>query len=94
MLTQVRNFDRSLHNISVGSCAPIPFWEVSPVLSAAFPQMSITTETKIDEVLLSGLKNDWYQMIILSFSPIEDEFYCTKFLSEKMFLSVPKDHPS
>lgn len=93
MLSQVQTFARALSNISVGTCAPIPIWELSPVLSASFPQMSITTELATDERLLNGLTHDTYQMVVLSFAPEEEEYFSTKFLSEKMFLSVPKTHP-
>lgn len=93
MLSQVQAFAKSLSNISVGSCAPIPIWELSPVLSASFPQMSITTEISTDERLLNGLARDRYQMVVLSFAPAEEEYFSVKFLSEKMFLSVPKSHP-
>ena len=93
MLTQVQAYARTLSNISVGTCAPIPIWELSPVLSASFPQMSVTTEISTNEQLLSGLANDRYQMVVLSFAPSEEEYFSVKFLSEKMFLSVPKSHP-
>lgn len=93
MLTQVQAYARTLSNISVGTCAPIPIWELSPILSASFPQMSVTTEISTNEQLLSGLANDRYQMVVLSFAPSEEEYFSVKFLSEKMFLSVPKSHP-
>ena len=93
MLTQVQAYARTLSNISVGTCAPIPIWELSPVLSASFPQMSVTTEISTNEQLLSRLANDRYQMVVLSFAPSEEEYFSVKFLSEKMFLSVPKSHP-
>ena len=93
MLTQVQAYARTLSNISVGTCAPIPIWELSPILSASFPQMSVTTEMSTNEQLLSGLANDRYQMVVLSFAPSEEEYFSVKFLSEKMFLSVPKSHP-
>lgn len=93
MLSQVQTFARTLSNISVGTCAPIPNWELSPVLSASFPQMSVTTEISTNEQLLAGLAHDRYQMVVLSFAPTEEEYFSIKFLSEKMFLSVPKRHP-
>lgn len=93
LLSQVQTFAKSLSNISVGTCAPIPIWELSPILSTSFPQMSITTELAINERLLNGLAHDNYQMVVLSFSPTEEEYFSAKFLSEEMFLSVPESHP-
>ena len=93
MLSQVQTFAKALSNISVGTCAPIPIWELTPVLSATFPQKSITTEVSTDERLLKGLELDQYQMVVLSFAPPSEEYFSVKFLSEKMFLSVPENHP-
>lgn len=93
LLSQVQTFAKSLSNISVGTCAPIPIWELSPVLSTSFPQMSITTELATNEWLLNRLAHDKYQMVVLSFSPTEEEYFSAKFLSEEMFLSVPESHP-
>lgn len=93
MLDQVYSFDRSLRNISVGSCAPIPFWELTPVLSSLFPRMSVTTQVDTDEHLLKGLSQNLYQLIITSTRPDEDNLCTTKFCTETMSLSVPKSHP-
>lgn len=93
MLSQVQAFAKAQSNISVGTCAPIPLWELIPILSSAFPQMSVTTEISTNENLLDGLKHDKYQMVVLSTKPEEEAYFSAKFLSEKMFLSVPKNHP-
>lgn len=93
MLTQVQDFARSQKNIAIGSCAPIPLWEILPIFSAAFPQFSMTTEIATDEQLLNGLQRDKYQMAVLSYAPASEEYFSAKFLSEQMFLSVPKNHP-
>lgn len=93
MLSQVQTFAKALSNISVGTCAPVPIWELTPVLSATFPKMSVTTEISTDEHLLEGLEHDRYQMVVLSFASAAEEYFSVKFLSEKMFLSIPKNHP-
>ena len=42
----VRAFDRSLHTITVSSCAPAPLWRLLPALSDAFPDMTISSAIK------------------------------------------------
>ena len=38
---RIRDFDRKSKTISVGLCAPAPAWILTPLLSAAYPQMTI-----------------------------------------------------
>lgn len=93
MLEQVYGYNRSLRNISVGACVPIPFWELTPVLSALFPQMSITTQTEDDERLMKGLSKGHYQIVVTSYDPQGEDLHCAKFRTESLSLSVPKSHP-
>lgn len=93
MLEQVYAYDRNLRNISVGSCAPIPFWELTPVLASLFPKMSVTTQTDDNERLIRGLHQNHYQIIVTSIDPKNSDFYTSKFRTESMSLSVPKSHP-
>lgn len=93
MLDQVYSFDRSLRNISVGSCAPIPFWELTPVLSSLFPKMSVTTRIDTNERLLKGLYQNLFQLIVTNAKPDDDSLHVDRFFTETMSLSVPKTHP-
>ena len=93
MLEQVYAYDRNLRNISVGSCAPIPFWELTPVLTSLFAEMSVTTRTEDNDHLIKGLKQNLYQLIVTSCDPKNSDFYTAKFITESMSFSVPKSHP-
>ena len=93
MLEQVYAYNRNLRNISVGSCAPIPFWELTPVLASLFPKMSVTTQTDDNERLIRGLNQNHYQIIVTSIDPENSDYYTAKFRTESMSLSVPKSHP-
>ncbi len=93
MLEQVYAYDRNLRNISVGSCAPIPFWELTPVLTSLFAEMSVTTRTEDNDHLIKGLKQNLYQLIVTSCDPKNSDFYTAKFITESMSVSVPKSHP-
>ena len=93
MSEQIRRFDRSRHTIFVGSCAPAPLWEIVPTLSELYPDLTIATEMKEPEILLRGLREKTYQMVILPF-PVEREgLRCVKYEEEHLFFSLPPAHP-
>lgn len=92
MAEQLRAFDRSRHTISVGSCAPAPLWEVAPLLSDLYSDMTISSEMKDKDCLLQGLQDGSYQVILLP-EPLEaPDLYCTKYGEEHLFFSLPPAH--
>lgn len=92
MAEQLRAFDRSRHTISVGSCAPAPLWEVAPLLSDLYSDMTISSEMKDKDCLLQGLQDGSYQIILLP-EPLEaPDLYCTKYGEEHLFFSLPPAH--
>lgn len=93
LVEQVRAFDRSQRTISIGSCAPAPLWELVSMASRLYPDMAISSEMKDSQVLLSGLKADVYQFIILPFAAEAPEFYCFPFEREQLYFSLPPAHP-
>lgn len=65
MEERLRLFDRSRRTLSVGGCAPVPLWDLFPLLSRLYPQMNVSTEMKnSDEELLAGLNKEMYQLIV------------------------------
>ena len=46
LVAHVRAFDRSRHTISVGSRAPAPLWDISPLLSDLYSDMTIACDLK------------------------------------------------
>lgn len=93
MLERVRTFDRSRHTISVGSCAPAPLWDISPMLSSLYPHMTIMTEMKELDVLSDGLYNKTYQIIILTEKTKDNSCECFRWGEEHLYLSLPANHP-
>lgn len=93
MTKEIRHFDRTQHTIFIGSCAPAPLWEILPTLSDLYPDMTISTEIKECEMLIRGLKDGTYQMIILPYSVDLEGVSCTEFRKEHLFFSLPKAHP-
>ena len=94
MEERVAAFDRSLHTISVGSCAPFPVNELIPQLQEQFIGMTLSTELQSsDDRLIRGLRNHLYQMVLLHECPPDHDLLCQKYLEEKLYITIPEDHP-
>ena len=93
MVAGIRSFDRQQRTISIGSCAPAPLWTLLPELADQYPEMTIASEMRDQDVLIQGLLDDTYQMIILpclqEIGQVESRKYC----EEHLFFSLPPAHP-
>lgn len=90
---RLRLFDRSRRTISLGTCAPVPLWDLSPLLAGLYPRMTVSTELKnSDGELLEGLEKGLYQLIA-THNPPGAGLYGQPFRRERLFLSVPPAHP-
>lgn len=94
MTKEIRHFDRTQHTIFIGSCAPAPLWEILPTLSDLYPDMTISTEIKECEMLIRGLKDGTYQMIILPYSVDLEGVSCIEFQKEHLFFLFAQSPPS
>lgn len=93
---RVRTFDRSLHTISIGYCAPIPQQVLTPILNDCFEGMTISSEMGDDLNFLDKLKSHTYQLIVTHNEPGEsmsNDFYWQKCGHETLFLAVRPSHP-
>ncbi len=93
MISRVQAFDRSRRTILLGSCAPAPLWEIPPVLSDLYPDRTISSEMRENRVLLQGLRDGVYQLIILPYPVEEPGIACVKYGEEHLFFSLPPAHP-
>lgn len=93
MVEQVRAFDRSRRTILIGSCAPAPLWNLLSLVTQFFPNMTISSEMKGDAVLLDGLREGVYKLIVLTEEVQDDGLYCQRYGEENLFLSLPPAHP-
>ena len=93
MTAAVKNFERSLHTISIGSCAPGPIMALHPFLLERFSGFSILSEEKPQETLLDDLLHKTYQIIITD-APIDaPEILSRRYCEERLYLTVPPAHP-
>lgn len=92
MIRQVRALDRSRHTISIGTIAPGPIMELSPLLSGHFSEMTVSTEIRDEETLLRGLRQGTYQMIILNRRVEDGELRCHPCGSEHLYVRLSPNH--
>lgn len=93
MVNQVRAYDRSKRTIALGCCAPVPSYELTPRLQQLFSDMTISSDIHNDDVLLHGLDNDIYQLIVTHKEPVDSCYFYMICGHEKLFVSVPPAHP-
>ena len=93
MIDKVHSFERSQHTISLGCCASVPLREFISLLSQLYPEMTITSELKTDDRLISGLCEGTYQIIVLHNPPSDDQLYSMICGHERLYLSLPMGHP-
>lgn len=91
MIDHVIHYDRSLRSITIGTCAPFPANEVMTVLQERLPNKTIIMETANDHQLITRLKNHTFQMIILPYNVDDPALFCVRFLTENLYISIPKD---
>lgn len=91
-LKSVREYDKSLHTITVSSCAPAPLWYVLPALAASYPSMTIASSLKGIPTILEELSAGLCQLAILPMDIPSDDYVTTPFLEENLSVCVPLSH--
>ncbi len=92
MVRRIKAYDRSLRSINIGSCAPFPMSELMPLLQDHFGDMLITSEIAELDIIEERLLDSTYQIGILNKPTENKELFCQRFISEHLFISVPKTH--
>lgn len=90
---KVKAYDRSLHTISIGYCAPVPQMVLTPILNNLFRGMTVSSDMTEDSRFEEKLKQGIYQLAVLHYKPDDDAFHCTKCGSETLYLSLPSGNP-
>lgn len=85
--------ERARHTIFVGSCAPAPLWTLLPQISAACPDMTITSEIRNLDRLQKSLEDHTYQLVVLPFAPKDPKLLCRKLGKELLYFTLPPAHP-
>ena len=94
LIDHVLAYDRSLRTVSIGSSSPFPINELMPALQEYLSEKTILTElVDTDELLLTGLKNRRYDLVILHSLPEDKTLYCQRYMDEQIYLTVDENHP-
>ena len=93
MKEEIYENDRIENNFVIGACTPSPLWSITSLfLKFYFGKYNIITKIENNSELIAGLKNDNYQMIILSKPYNEHDIQSVEYEKEELFLSVPQNH--
>ncbi len=89
---QVIAFDRSLHTISIGYCAPIPQRMLTPLINNTFSGMTISADMKSDEDFLEKLDNHSYELVVIHKKP-SDKYIYKEIGTEHLSLNISISDP-
>lgn len=90
---RVHDFDRSLHTLSIGFCAPVPQQVLTPLINSLYVGMTISSDMGDDKDYLKKLTNHDYQLAVLHYKPLDPQFYCKKIGHEDLFISLRPSDP-
>lgn len=93
LTVRVQDLARSRLTIAVGSDAPGPMWEAAAALNISNPDMTVKSEIKPEEALVTGLLDGQYQVIITDRAPEHPRIESREYIVETMWVSLPEDHP-
>lgn len=90
---RVTAFDRSLHTLSIGYCAPVPQVVLTPLINAVFDGMTISADMTDDADFLKKLEARTYQLAVVHEAPESDLFYSKKCGHEDLYISLRPSDP-
>lgn len=92
---RVQLAERSRLSVALGSCAPVPIQDIRPLLQELYDGMTVTPELNgSDEVLVEGLRQGRYQIVVTHQAPPQDEeLFCFPYREEHLALLAPVNHP-
>lgn len=88
----VRSFDRSLHTITVSSCAPAPLWGLLPALTRTFPDMTISSSIKGNGAVLKDLQSGSAVLGVLPQDMVPQGYSSILLLKEDLYACLPATH--
>lgn len=94
MENRIHAFDKSLHSLTIGSCAPGPLMRLLPAAMGLYPDMTVSSIVKPEETLLAGLEHSEYAVIILDHDLNPEAHHVQKYISEQLYISVDSSHPA
>lgn len=92
-IASVQAFDRSQRTITVVSCAPAPLWELLPLITRLYPDLSSTTRTANLPETERALKEGACDAVVLPYRPEDEELAVRHLMDEQLQLCIKREHP-
>lgn len=90
---RIKAYDRSLHTLSIGFCAPIPQAVFTPLLNNLFAGITISADMTDDSEFLEKLQQGIYQLAVVHEKPQGENFYWKKCGHEDLYISLMPGNP-
>ena len=91
-ILMVQDFDRKLRSITVASCAPAPLWLLSPRLSAAYPDNTISSSICNTNKIIEDVKSGAIDIGILPYAYQDASLQDVSFFTEHLSVCIPYEH--
>ena len=91
--SRVRAYDRSLHTLAIGFCAPVPQTVLTPIINNTFDGMTISADMADDAGFLDKIKKGIYQLAVVHEKPIDPCFTYVKCGHEALYISLKTGNP-
>lgn len=92
-LARVQEFDRNLRTITIVSCAPAPLWELLPLITRLYPDLSANTRIADLSETEHALKDGACDAVVLPYRPKDKSLWIRHLMDERLFLCVKQEHP-
>lgn len=90
---RMKDYKRSRTTVCVGSCAPGPMWLIASELIPRLQEKTVAYELRSAEEVEEGLLSGAYHLAILNRPAKKETFLCRKYVTERLFVSLPPAHP-
>ncbi len=85
---RVRDYDRSLHTIAIGFCAPVPQTVLTPIINSLYPGQTLSASMTDDAGFYDELRRGTMNLAVTHECPDDDTFFSKKCGHEDLFISL------
>ena len=89
---QVQAYHAKLHTISVKSCAPAPLWTLLPLLSARFPEQTVSSKLTEQNEIVDEVLSGTCEIGILSYPVSIRTITCIPIIQENLSVCISRSH--
>lgn len=89
---QVQAYHAKLHTISVKSCAPAPLWTLLPLLSARFPEQTVSSKLTEQNEIVDEILSGTCEIGILSYPVSVRTITCIPIIQENLSVCISRSH--